>query len=108
MESLTSTNTVFRKEDINMMSFRGVNNELGHNRQNYSLLKFKGGKNCHHYWELQVYKKKDGKKVDDTKAFGDGLNEPKNPTETVVRPIDMPKNGAYPSVLSRIKKLLNV
>ena len=27
-----------------MMSFRGVNKELGHNKQNYSLLKFKGGK----------------------------------------------------------------
>ena len=39
-------------------AFRGVNKELGHNRQNYSLLKFKGGKNCHHFWELRVYKLK--------------------------------------------------
>ena len=39
METFTSRNIVFRKEDINMMSFRGVNRELGHNKQNYSLLK---------------------------------------------------------------------
>jgi hypothetical protein len=93
MENYTSNKVVFRKEDINMMSFRGVNRELGHNRQNYSLLKFKGGKNCHHYWELQVYKKIGGNKVT---PKGD-YTPPKNPSEIDVRPIDMPNNGAYPS-----------
>ena len=104
MESLTSSNVVFRKEDINMMSFRGVNKELGHNRQNYSLLKFKGGKNCHHYWELQVYKKKGGKEVNPSDAYDSGLNQPKNPEEAPIRPIDMPNKGAFPSLMSKIKK----
>ena len=58
MELLTGQNLVFRKEDINMMSFRGVNKELGHKGQNYSLFKYKGGVNCHHYWELKVYKRR--------------------------------------------------
>ena len=105
MENLTTNKVVFRKEDINMMSFRGVNKELGHERRNYSLLKFKGGKNCHHYWELQVYKQK-GKRVNPDDAYDKGLNEPKNPKETTIRPIDMPNNGAYPSVLSKIRELL--
>jgi len=106
MEVLTSRKIVFRKEDINMMSFRGVNKELGHNRQNYSLLKYKGGKNCHHFWELQVYKKSSGRKVDSDDAYGKGLKEPNNPSEMEERMIDRADNGAYPSVLSRIRKIL--
>ena len=106
MENLTGRKIVFRKEDINMMSFRGVNKELGHNRNNYSLLKFKGGKNCHHYWELQVYKKSSGKKVNEDTAYGKGLDKPNNPVEITERMIDRPDKGAYPSVLSRIKKII--
>ena len=101
MESLTANKVVFRKEDINMMSFRGVNKELGHKGRNYSLLKFKGGKNCHHYWELQVYRKKSGKKVDSEAAYDKGLTEPNNPNEMPVRPVDMPNRGG---MLSKIRK----
>jgi len=93
MEKYTSSDIVFRKEDINMMSFRGVNRELGHNKQNYSLLKFKGGKNCHHFWELRVYKKIGGKEVT---PKGDFI-EPINPSEIEERMIDRPDKGAYRS-----------
>ena len=106
MESLTTSKVVFRKEDINMMSFRGVNNKLGHNKKNYSLLKFKGGKNCHHYWTLQVYKKSSGKKVNSEDAYGKGLKEPVNPSEMGESMISRADKGAYPSVLSRIRKIL--
>lgn len=101
MEGFTSSNVVFRKEDINMMSFRGVNSELGHNKKNYSLFKYKGGKNCHHYWELRVYRRK----VDANSRVGEDNIEPvNNPQEVPVRPIDMPNRGAYPS-LSKIRKI---
>ena len=93
METYTSNKIVFRKEDINMMSFRGVNRELGHKKQNYSLLKFKGGKNCHHWWELQVYKKIGGKPVVPANDFV----EPNNPPEMEERMIDRPDRGAYRS-----------
>ena len=106
MEILTGRKVVFRKEDINMMSFRGVNKELGHNKANYSLLKFKGGKNCHHYWQLQVYKKSSGKKVNEDVAYDKGLDKPNNPTEITERMIDRTDKGAYPGVLSRIKKII--
>ena len=108
MEGFTSKNIVFRKEDINMMSFRGVNSELGHNKQNYSLLKFKGGKNCHHYWELRVYKKKGGKQTDAQDAYENGLKQPKNPSEMEERMIDRGDNGAYRSTLSKIANLLGL
>ena len=106
MEVFTSRKIVFRKEDINMMSFRGVNSELGHNRQNYSLLKFKGGKNCHHYWELRVFKLKGDKRVDPNSAYEKGLKEPNNPSEMGEKMIDRADKGAYRSTLNRIRKII--
>ena len=95
MEKLTAKDIVFRKEDINMMSFRGVNNKLGHKRRNYSLFKYKGGKNCHHYWERRVFKKRN--RVSEDEALKDGYTAPSNPKEVPIRPVDMPNQGAYPT-----------
>ena len=94
VESLTSRDIVFRKEDINQMSFRGINRELGHNKNSYSLFKYKGGKNCHHFWERRVYKKK--QQVSEEQALSDGFEAPTNPSEVPIRPVDMPNKGAYP------------
>jgi hypothetical protein len=105
METFTQRSIVFRKEDINMMSFRGVNKDLGHNKQNYSLLKFKGGKNCHHFWELRVYKKKGGKQTDAQDAYENGLKQPNNPSEMEERMIDRADKGAYKSKLKGIFKI---
>jgi hypothetical protein len=93
MESITGKDIVFRLEDINMMSFRGVNKELGHKGQNYSLFKYKGGKNCHHYWEKRVYKKK--QQVSEDEALAEGYTPPTNPTEVPIAPKDMPNKGAF-------------
>ena len=95
MEALTEKDIVYRLEDINQMSFRGVNKELGHQGRNYSLFKFKGGKNCHHYWEKRVYKKKTP--VSEDEALADGYTAPNNPSEVSVAPKDMPNKGAYPT-----------
>ena len=99
LELFTKDNVVFRKEDIGLMSFKGVNRKLGHNGRNYSLFKYKGGKNCKHYWELRVYKKKvsDDAEVSVNQAAKDGFVEPNNPSEVSVRPADMPNSGAYPN-----------
>jgi len=98
LESLSGKEIVFRREDISQMSFRGLNKELGHNKQNYSLFKFKGGKNCHHFWERKVYKKRVSAdtEVEASDAVAEGFKEPINPKEVVIRPIDMPGRGAYP------------
>jgi hypothetical protein len=98
MEALTEKNIVFRSEDVTIMSFRGINKELGHKGQNYSLFKFKGGKNCKHLWERRVYKKKVGvdTEVEASDAAKEGFVEPNNPKEVSVRPADMKDGGAYP------------
>jgi hypothetical protein len=98
MEALTEKNIVFRSEDVTVMSFRGINKELGHKGQNYSLFKFKGGKNCKHLWERRVYKKKVGvdTEVEASDAAKEGFVEPNNPKEVSVRPADMKDGGAYP------------
>jgi hypothetical protein len=95
MEALTDKDIVFRLEDINQMSFRGINNELGHNKRNYSLFKYKGGKNCHHFWEKRVYKKKT--RVSEDEALAEGYVAPVNPDEVPIAPKDMPNRGAYPT-----------
>jgi hypothetical protein len=96
MESFTDDNIVFRKEDINQMSFRGVNRAHGHGGQNYSLLKYKGGRNCKHYWELRVYRRKVAANTE-VDPRTEGAPQPTNPSEMGVRPADMPNGGAYPS-----------
>ena len=57
--------------------------------------KYKGGKNCHHFWELRVYKKIGSGEVNIDEAVKDGLILPQNPEEMGVRPTDMPNGGAY-------------
>ena len=99
MENLADQNIVFRKEDISMMSFRGLNKELGHKGQRYSLFKYKGGVNCQHKFMLNVYKKKvkQGDKVSIGKAKEDGFKEPRNPKEYAIAPKDMPNQGHHPN-----------
>jgi len=49
-------------EEINVLSFKGDNRKLGHKKQNYSIWKYKGGKNCQHHWsEYAIYRDKNGK-----------------------------------------------
>ena len=49
---------IYRKEDIDQMSFKGVNKSLGHNGKRYSLFKFSGGVYCHHTFERRLYQKR--------------------------------------------------
>jgi len=102
---------LYRKEDIGMMSARGVNKSFGHKGKNYSLFKYKGGVNCYHRWERRIYKKrlkKDGtewggnalqgtKFVNVNQAVREGFKLPKNPKEVSVAPIDMPRQGHHPN-----------
>ena len=108
---MMSAGKLYRKEDIAQMSFRGVNNEHGHNRQNYSLFKWQGGVNCYHRWERRVYKKrlKDngepyaGGALDNTKfinvnqAIRQGFKVPKNPKEVAEANITRTDRGHHPN-----------
>jgi len=103
MMSRTFKGVVYRKEDIDQASFQGVNSSFGHNQQNYSLFKWKGGVNCGHYWSENLYRLKSktekyiskGEVVDSIpssyKPKGDEYNTAQ------IAPKDMPNNGHHPN-----------
>lgn len=95
MERFTSNNILFRREDISMMSFRGVNREHGHLGQNYSLFKYKGGVNCKHFWQKRVYRKRD------LSTASPNAVPTNNPKEVPIRPYDMPRRGHHPNYRGR-------
>ena len=95
MMSFTSNNVVFRVEDINQMSFRGVNKDHGHRGSNYSLLRWKGGVNCKHAWERVVFAKKN--RVSEDKAVEKGFDLPNNPKETPEANWNRKDKGRHPN-----------
>jgi hypothetical protein len=54
------------------MQSDGVNSELGHNKQAYSIWKHKGGVNCYHKFERRIYVKR--KKVNGEAWGGGAMN----------------------------------
>ena len=56
MTRYTQQGKVFRKEDINNMSFAGVNTGFGPNGINeYNIFLYRGGNNCRHEWKTVAY-----------------------------------------------------
>jgi hypothetical protein len=70
--AMESASRLYRKEDIIKMQSDGVNSELGHNKQPYSIWKHKGGVNCHHKFERRIYLKRT--KADGTAWGGGAMN----------------------------------
>jgi len=108
MMSRTNNGVVYRKEDIDQASFQGVNMEFGHNGQNYSLFKYKGGVNCGHVWNENLYRlktKTDGiPYVDKSLSSSEEVNSiagynpnPSGWNEAQIAPKDMPNNGHHPN-----------
>jgi hypothetical protein len=108
MMARTNSGVVYRKEDIDQASFQGVNNEFGHKGENYSLFRFKGGVNCGHVWNENLYRlktKTDGTPYKD-KALSsseevssiEGYNpNPVGSEDSKIAPIDMPNRGHHPN-----------
>ena len=63
MLNLSKAGKIFSKKDIVRMD--GLNKQFAKKGQStYSIFKYKGGKNCKHYWEkLKVFKDDTGRKV---------------------------------------------
>ena len=97
---------IYRKEDIIKMGSQVVNKGWGaKGADTYSIWLYKGGGNCHHRWNKQVYASFSGTKID--------INSPKarqiagskaekygykitNEKLVSTRPIDMPNKGFLP------------
>jgi hypothetical protein len=102
--AMMSSNKVYRKEDIVKMENQVVNAGWGPKGvDTYSIWLYKGGGNCHHRWNKQVYAVLKGKslnvenarKMAQAKAaqFGYVVT---NPQLVSTRPIDMPNQGFLP------------
>jgi hypothetical protein len=110
-KTMMSQGKLYRKEDIGMMSARGVNKSFGHKGRNYSLFKWKGGVNCYHRWERRIYKKKIKKNgepyggdalrgtefINVNQAVRQGFKLPKNPKEVSQAPITREDRGHHPN-----------
>ncbi len=102
---MVKANKIYRKEDILNMGSQVVNKGWGpKGADTYSIWLYKGGGNCHHRWNKQVYAVLSGtglnitantKKLAQAKAakFGYVVT---NPSLVATRPIDMPNKGFLP------------
>ena len=103
MMSRTAKGVVYRKEDIAEASFSGVNKSFGHKGQNYSLFRFKGGVNCGHFFNENLYRLKSktekyiskGKEVNDIPSSY--TPKGKEYKEAKIAPKDMANNGHHPN-----------
>ena len=97
---------IYRKEDIIRMSSQVVNKGWGpKGADTYSIWLYKGGGNCHHRWNKQVYATIDGKALDineQTKKLAQSKAEKYgykivNSELVAKRPVDMINYGFLPS-----------
>jgi len=109
MMRLSRGGFVYRIEDIDIASDRGVNRQLGHNKKPYDLFKFKGGVYCRHKWNEVLYRLKKGTELKDGQSLDNDYNKvdsipasykrkPKGLRESKIAPYNMPNNGHYPGI----------
>jgi hypothetical protein len=112
MMKRTANGVVYRKEDIDQASFSGVNNSFGHKGQNYSLFEYKGGVNCGHFWNENLYRlktKTDGTPYADKSLASSeevssisGYNpNPKGWANAQIAPADMKDEGHHPDWVAK-------
>jgi hypothetical protein len=88
---------IYRIEDIEAMNDKPVNAGFGpEGASTYNIFKYKGGVNCHHYWEKLTYKRKNETvKVDVKSPIAiDKSNQQPAKGLAGVEPINMPNRGA--------------
>ena len=106
-QKMIAANKIYRKEDILRMNNQTVNEGWGAKGANqYDIWRYKGGGNCHHRWNKQVYANFAGRGIDvnspkakqiagkKAEKFGYTI---KNNALVSQRPVDMPYNGFLPT-----------
>jgi hypothetical protein len=103
---MISANKIYRKEDIIRMETQVVNEGLGPNGSDtYSIWLYKGGANCYHRWNKQVYVNFSGSGIDVNSPLAKRIAGAKaekfgyiikNPSLVATRPIDTPTRGFLP------------
>ena len=110
---MTSSNKIYRKEDIIAMGRRAVNPGWGKGGANtYSIWKWKGGALCKHKW-FRIILVQEGKRpkntdkiITSTEAKSRGVKLPRNAKEVSVAPHDMPNHGfVNPELIAKYKNV---
>jgi hypothetical protein len=100
-KKMISADKLYRKEDIEAMEDKAVNRGWGPNGSDYySIWFYKGGGNCYHYFQKEIYLNakginplaKDAQRIAVAKAARMGYTV-KNPELVALLPIDMDYNG---------------
>ena len=105
--NMMKADKIYRKEDIIRMGSQEVNKGWGpRGRNTYSIWKWKGGGNCYHRWNKQIYVSFEGTGIDvrspkasriavkKAEKYGYKIRNSKLVSQ---RPIDMPNQGFLPS-----------
>ena len=105
--NMMKADKIYRKEDIIRMGTQEVNKGWGARGANtYSIWKWKGGGNCYHRWNKQIYVSFEGTGIDvrspkasriavkKAEKYGYKIRNSKLVSQ---RPIDMPNQGFLPS-----------
>jgi len=96
-KKMLTAKKIYRIEDIDLMSKNAVNAGFGaEGATNYDIFKYKGGVNCHHYWEKLTYKRKNESVKVDVKSPVAIDKAKQQPAKGLagVEPINMPNRGA--------------
>jgi len=110
---MTSSNKIYRKEDIIAMGRRAVNPGWGKGgAATYSIWKWKGGALCKHKW-FRIILVQEGKRpknsdkiITSTEAKSRGVKLPRNAKEVSVAPHDMPNHGfVNPELIAKYKNV---
>ena len=63
-KDMIAANKVYRKEDIDAAENKVIQKKMGPGGTNkYSVWLYKGGVNCNHFWQRQIYLRKNNKKI---------------------------------------------
>ena len=110
---MTSSNKIYRKEDIIAMGRKAVNPGWGKGgAAKYSIWKWKGGALCRHKW-FRIILVQEGKRpknsdkiITSTEAKSRGVKLPRNAKEVSVAPHDMPNHGfVNPELIAKYKNV---
>jgi hypothetical protein len=106
-QKMIKAGKVYRKEDIDLAGSKVVNKGFGPNgTDTYSIWKWKGGANCHHFFQRKIYLRKNNQSITIAEAkkllkelekeTGVKQKFPETDKDATTKPIDTPTKGYLP------------
>jgi len=106
MMSASNNGRVYRKEDLENVNSKLVNDGFEHNNTPYNIFLYKGGPRCHHKFLRKTFVNMEGVKIDvnnpNAKTISVATAEKygyrvRNQKEVAMMPNDMPSKGFHPN-----------